>query len=406
MSNEAEAPERDCAHCHAELDDVFGPVIDENEKPRRVLYKSLGKFSRKVPAKLGRMLEAAMKATATDVHLKTGETPYFRISGRLVAKPEFGTLSPDYMSELVEEITSRQDKENLEMRGDCDLGIAIEGIARFRVNVFVERNNYAIALRLLPSRIPEFEDLGLPVEVCKGLASLARGLVLVTGPTGSGKTTTLAAMINYINRNYSVNVVTIEDPIEYIHVNRKALISQREVGRDAITFDSALRSALRQDPDVILVGEMRDLETIRTALTAAETGHLVLCTLHTNSATSTIERIIDVFPSQQQAQIRLQLSMALAGILTQALLPGTHDSKKDRVLAVESLIVTPAVRNMVRECKTYQLYSLMQSGKLKGMQTLDSDLARLVREGLVDLKVARAICHHPEEFSKDLIAYA
>jgi twitching motility protein PilT len=266
------------------------------------------------------------------------------------------------------------------------------------VNVFYERDNIGIALRTIPQRIPKIDELGLPVEVCKEFSLKPRGIVLVTGPTGSGKSTSLAAMINFINENRPCNIITIEDPIEYKHVSKTAMISQREVGADTVSFARALRSALRQDPDVILLGEMRDLETISTALTAAETGHLVFATLHTNSAVSSVDRIIDVFPSHQQAQIRLQLSMALQGILSQTLLPRTREMGGGRVVAVETLVATHGIRNMIREAKTHQLPTALESGSKWGMKTLDMDLKRLVLEGKISLDTAISTCHHPEEF--------
>jgi twitching motility protein PilT len=287
----------------------------------------------------------------TDLHLRANDFPIFRLHGKLLRDKSYKILSPEDMKKVAMGIISDYQKNNLEEKGDCDLAYEIPGISRFRVNVFYERDNIGIALRTIPQRIPTIEDLLLP-EVTKELAVKPRGIVLVTGPTGSGKSTTLAAMINYINDLRPLNIITIEDPIEYKHTSRVAMISQREIGSDTISFVAALRSALRQDPDVILLGEMRDLETISTALTAAETGHLVFATLHTNSAVSSVDRIIDVFPAHQQAQIRLQLSMAIQGILSQALLPRTKEAGGGRIAAVEVMVATHGIRNMIREAKS------------------------------------------------------
>jgi twitching motility protein PilT len=310
----------------------------------------------------------------------------------------YPVFTPEETKKVALSIINDYQKNNLEENGDCDLAYEIPGISRFRVNVFYERDNIGIALRTIPQRIPKIEDLGIPVDVCKELSLKPRGLVLVTGPTGSGKSTSLAAMINFINENRPCNIITIEDPIEYKHVSKTAMVSQREVGADTLSFARALRSALRQDPDVILLGEMRDLETISTALTAAETGHLVFATLHTNSAVSSVDRIIDVFPAHQQAQIRLQVSMGLQGILSQTLLPRTRETGGGRVVAVETLVATHGIRNMIREAKTHQLPTALESGSKWGMKTLDMDLKRLVLEQKISLETALSVCHHPEEF--------
>jgi len=338
----------------------------------------------------------------TDLHIRADDFPIYRLHGKLIRDKSYGIFSAEDTKKTALAMINDYQKNNLEENGDCDLAYEITGISRFRVNIFYERDNIAIALRTIPQRVPKIEELGIPEDVCKELSLKPRGIVLVTGPTGSGKSTSLAAMINFINENRACNIITIEDPIEYKHISKTAMISQREIGSDTISFQRALRSALRQDPDVILLGEMRDLETISTALTAAETGHLVFATLHTNSAVSSVDRIIDVFPSHQQAQIRLQLSMALVGILSQTLLPRTRESGGGRVVAVETLIATHGIRNMIREAKTHQLPTALESGSKYGMKTLDMDLLRLVKEGKLAVETAIGVCHNPEEFRTNL----
>ncbi len=352
-----------------------------------------------------RVLKRACLENCTDVHLQAGEYPILRFNGKLRKFEDFQIISASLIREIALSLMNDHHKRIFDRQGDCDLGIELPEGARFRANVYLERGHYAISFRLIPSRIPAFEELGLNSRICRSLAVQPRGLVLITGPTGAGKTTTLAAMIDYVNSTRPCKIVTIEDPIEYRHINNRSLIVQREIGTDAVTFHQSLRSALRQDPDVILVGELRDLETITTALTAAETGHLVLSTLHTNSAIATIERIIDVFPPHQQTQIRLQLSMTLAGIISQLLVPATEESELGRVLATETLIITPAVRHMIRESKTHQLNSLMETGSQLGMHTFDKDLAKLVREKKISSDTALAICHFPEDFKREMAAY-
>ena len=351
------------------------------------------------------ILQKACKETSTDIHMQSGEYPILRCNGKLVKAEEFPILSAAKVREIALSLMNDHHRRIFDKQGDCDLGVELPEGARFRVNVYLERGHYAVSFRLIPSHIPGFVDLGLPERVCRSLALRPRGLVLITGPTGAGKTTTLAAMVDYINSTRACKIITIEDPIEYRHINRRSLIVQREIGTDAVSFHHSLRSALRQDPDVILVGELRDLETITTALTAAETGHLVLSTLHTNSAISTIERIIDVFPPHQQTQIRLQLSMTLMGIISQLLVPATDESQLGRVLSTETLMITPGVRHMIRESKTHQISSLMETGSQLGMHTFDKDLGRLVREKKLTSEAALAVCHQPEEFKREMAAY-
>jgi twitching motility protein PilT len=338
----------------------------------------------------------------TDIHLRVGDYPVFRGGGKLYRATGLPLLDAAAVCEMAESILHGPQRQRLVRQGDCDLSVEVTGAARYRVNVFLERGHYAIAARIIPEAIPGFEQLGLPVNVCQRLSLKSRGLVLVTGPTGSGKTTTLAAMVDYINQHHPSNIITIEDPIEYRHHNKQAVITQREIGHDTADFTSALRSALRQDPDVILVGEMRDLETMRIALTAAETGHLVLGTLHTNSAASTVERIVDSFGAEHQPQIRLQLSMTLSGIICQALLPSSTAQLGGRVLACEVLINNMAISTLIREVKPHQLNSAVQMGTADGMRTFDTDLIRLIREGKITMDQALSVCHKPEDFRQEL----
>jgi len=354
------------------------------------------------PFDLDEVLIKGFQNDCTDLHIRTDDYPIFRLHGKLIRDKTYEIFTPEAAKKLALSMINDYQKNNLEENGDCDLAYEIPGVSRFRVNIFYERDNIAIALRTIPQRVPKISELGIPEEVCKELSLKPRGLVLVTGPTGSGKSTSLAAMINFINENRPCNIITIEDPIEYKHISKTAMISQRELGSDTVSFTRALRSALRQDPDVILLGEMRDLETISTALTAAETGHLVFATLHTNSAVSSVDRIIDVFPAHQQAQIRLQLSMALQGILSQTLLPRTKESGGGRVVATETLVATHGIRNMIREAKSHQIPTALESGSKYGMKTLDMDLKRLVQEGKITMETALGICFHPEEFRQSM----
>jgi twitching motility protein PilT len=299
--------------------------------------------------------------------------------------------------EVVYSILTNDQRQRLETDWQLDFAYAIPGTARFRVNAYVQRQAIAAAFRLIPQELPSIDDLGLPA-VLHDFARKPRGMVLVTGPTGSGKSTSLAAVIDEINRTRDEHIMTIEDPIEFLHGHKRCIINQREIGADAQTFAGGLKAALRQDPDVILVGEMRDLETIHTALTAAETGHLVFATLHTQDAPQTIDRIIDVFPPSQQQQVRVQLSVALQGIVTQQLLP-TADGA-GRVAACEVLLATPAIRNLIREGKTHQIYSSLQTGASLGMQTMDAALATLVRSGKITQKLAEARSSTPDELRR------
>ena len=341
------------------------------------------------------LLRSMVARNASDLHIKPGSPPVLRIDGSLEAMEEGSVSSPDMEAFLVRMASGAQ-REALLRDLELDLAYSLAGVARFRVNVFFQRGSLGLAIRVVPLQVKTADALGLP-SVCKDLAVKPRGLVLVTGPTGSGKSTTLAAMIDHLNNLERRHVITIEDPIEFLHRDRKCIIAQRELGGDTRSFGEALKHVLRQDPDVILVGEMRDLETISTAITAAETGHLVLATLHTTSAPQTVDRIIDVFPPYQQQQIRFQLSVVLEGIICQALL---QRSGGGRVAAFEVLVVTAAVRNLIREGKTFQIPTIMQLGGQLGMQTLDHAIANLVRQGHVSLEDGLMRATSPEDMKK------
>jgi twitching motility protein PilT len=331
---------------------------------------------------IDRLLETVVRENASDLHLTTGQPPVIRSSGHMV-RLETKTLTADDMIGLMKSVTPERNQQDIQEEGQTDFGFAFGDKARFRANVFKQRGNIAMVLRRIPSEFLTFEQLGLP-PVISDLLERPNGLILVTGPTGSGKTTTLASMINHLNDTVDHHIITLEDPIEYYHENKKCTINQRAVGLDVRTFPLALRAALRQDPDVILVGEMRDLETIEAAITAAETGHVVFGTLHTRGAQGTIDRIIDVFPTTQQAQIRTQLSTSIIGILSQALLP---KKPKGVVAAYELLVVTSAISNLIREGKSYRINSSIQTGKKFGMQLLDESLFDLWKSGQCDESV-------------------
>ena len=343
------------------------------------------------------LLLEVMARRASDLHITAGSKPMIRVRGHLVAMDEFPVLDPTDTREVVYSILNNDQRQRLETDWQIDFAYAIPGQGRFRVNAYFQRAAIGAAFRLIPAQITPIDDLGLP-PVVHEFTRKPRGLVLVTGPTGSGKSTSLAAMIDEINATREEHILTIEDPIEFLHSHRKCIVNQRELGSDAQSFAAALKAALRQDPDVILVGEMRDLETISTALTAAETGHLVFATLHTQDAPQTIDRIIDVFPSHQQAQVRVMLSVALQGVMTQQLLPTADGSA--RVCACEVLVPTAAVRNLIREGKTHQIPSAMQTGSSVGLQTMDTALAQLVRAGKITRRLAEARSSTPEELKR------
>ena len=343
------------------------------------------------------LLMEVVSRRASDLHITAGAHPTVRVRGHLTPLEDYPKLSGSDTREIVYSILNNDQRQRLETNWQLDFAYSIPGHARFRVNAYFQRGALGAAFRLIPFELSSLEQLGLPASVYE-LTRKPRGFVLVTGPTGSGKSTTLAAMIDEINRTREEHILTIEDPIEFLHGHKKCIVNQRELGADAQSFAEALKAALRQDPDVILVGEMRDLETISTALTAAETGHLVFATLHTQDTAQTIDRIIDVFPSHQQGQVRVQLAMALQGIVTQQLLP-TADGK-ERVVACEVLIPTPAVRNLIREGKTHQIYSVLQTSSSQGMQTMDASLATLVRQGTITQKLAESRSSTPEELNR------
>jgi twitching motility protein PilT len=343
------------------------------------------------------LLLEVLERRASDLHITAGAKPAIRVRGRLTPLDDYPVLTPTDTREVIYSILTNDQRQRLETEWQIDFAYAIPNVARFRVNAYFQRSALGAAFRLIPFEIKSIEDLGLPT-VCHELAHKPRGFVLVTGPTGSGKSTSLAAIIDEINRTREDHILTIEDPIEFLHPHKKCVVNQREIGSDATSFAAGIKAALRQDPDVILVGEMRDLETIHTALTAAETGHLVFATLHTQDAPQTIDRIIDVFPPSQQQQVRVQLSVALQGVVTQQLLP-TADGA-GRVVAAEVMIPTPAVRNLIREGKTHQILSAMQTGSAAGMQTMDAALATLVRQGRITQKLAEARSSQPDELRR------
>jgi twitching motility protein PilT len=342
------------------------------------------------------VLIQVMERNASDLHLTAGAPPMIRHHGRLHAL-DYPKLTPQLTREIIYSILTNEQRQRLETDWQIDFAYSIPGRARFRVNAYFQRASIGAALRLIPSDMPKLETLGLP-PILDSFVEKPRGFVLVTGPTGSGKSTTLAAMLDKINATRHEHIMTIEDPIEFLHRHQKCIVNQRELGGDAKSFGLALKAALRQDPDVILVGEMRDLETISTALTAAETGHLVFATLHTQDTAQTVDRIVDVFPPEQQQQVRVQLSVALQGICAQQLLP-TADGR-GRAVATEVLVPTPAVRNLIREGKTHQIYSTLQTGGAHGMQTMDAALATLVREHKISRELAEARSSTPEELRR------
>jgi twitching motility protein PilT len=343
------------------------------------------------------VLTKMVEVRASDVHLTAGFPPAVRVRGRIVPMDDYPPLSPQETREIVYSILNDSQRKRFENQQQLDFAYAIPGVARFRVNCFFQRGAISAAFRLIPTEIQSLESLGLPL-VLEEFTRKPRGFVLLTGPTGSGKSTTLASMVDMINEEREEHILTIEDPIEFLHSHKKCIVNQREIGADALDFAVALRAALREDPDVILVGEMRDLETVSTALTAAETGHLVFATLHTQSTAQTVDRIIDVFPPHQQQQVRMQLSIALQGIVTQQLLPTADGSA--RIVGCEVLVPTPAIRNLIREGKTHQIYSALQTSGAMGMQTMDSHLAQLVRAGKITRSLAEQRASVPEELKR------
>jgi twitching motility protein PilT len=340
----------------------------------------------KEPKDLVEMLEIMIEKNASDLHVTVGAKPKIRVSGDLIDIEEYDALTPSSAQNLCYSIMTELQKKKLEENFDVDFSFGVSKLSRFRANVYIQRGTVAGAFRVIPYEIPPFDTLGIPTVV-QQFANLPKGIVLVTGPTGSGKSTTLAALINKINKERRVHIITVEDPIEFTYSHERALIDQREIGSDVPSFESALKHILRQDPDIILVGEMRDLETIQAAITTAETGHLVFATLHTNSAPETINRIIDVFPPNQQSQVRTQLSVSLQGIVTQTLIK--RKDGKGRILAMEVLIPNAAIRNLIRENKIPQIYSTMQMGQAEtGMITMNQSLINLYKRGLISYESA------------------
>ncbi len=343
------------------------------------------------------LLERVVDLGGSDLHLTVGIHPSVRVHGDIKPLTEFPVMTGSEIRRMIFAILTQKQRERFENDLELDTSHSVPGLGRFRVNVFLQRDAVGSVMRVIPFEVVPFEKLGLPQSVLQ-FAHLPRGLVLVTGPTGSGKSTTLASMIDIVNVSKPCHIMTVEDPIEFLHNHKKAVVNQREVGEDTYSFAAALKHVLRQDPDVILVGEMRDLETISTALTAAETGHLVFATLHTQDAPQSVDRIIDVFPAHQQQQVRTQLSSALQGVVTQQLVP-TRDGR-GRAVAAEVLVATPAVRNLIREGKTHQIYSAMQAGGKFGMQTMDMSLASLVKAGRISRELAVERCANEQDFGR------
>ncbi|QUH20671.1 type IV pilus twitching motility protein PilT [Alkaliphilus sp. B6464] len=332
------------------------------------------------------LLKIAIDLKASDLHITVAVPPIVRVNGKL-QKIDNQPITPEISAKLIKDVLTQEELNKLDAKGELDLSFAYSGLGRFRVNAFKQRGSYSMALRVVALNIPTIEELGLPI-ITKELARKQRGLILVTGPTGSGKSTTLAAMVDLINDERNCHILTLEDPIEYLHKHKKSIVNQREIGNDSISFANALRSALRQDPDVILVGEMRDLETISTAITAAETGHLVLSTLHTLGAAKTVDRIIDVFPPHQQQQIKIQLSSVLEGVISQQLIPRADGT--GRIGAYEVMATTPAIRNLIREGKSHQIQTSIQTGVKFGMRAMDQSITELYKKGLVSKEWAFA----------------
>ena len=343
---------------------------------------------------ISELLAFSVKNNASDLHLSSGMPPMIRVHGD-VRRINLPAMMHQDVHGMIYDIMSDSQRKTYEERLECDFSFDIPGLARFRVNAFNQDRGAAAVFRTIPSKVLTLQDLNCP-KVFADLALRPRGLILVTGPTGSGKSTTLAAMVNHVNENLNSHIITIEDPIEFVHESKRCLINQREVGPHTLSFDNALRSALREDPDVILVGEMRDLETIRLALTAAETGHLVFGTVHTSSAAKTIDRVVDVFPAEEKEMVRSMLSESVVAIISQTLLKRKDDS--GRIAAHEIMIATPAIRNLIRENKIAQMYSTIQTSNNVGMQTLDQNLTELVRRNAISAATARAMAKTPENF--------
>ena len=372
----------------AAIESAYGPVDTDGDQ--RLVGEG-------IDPELHRMFKRVQEIDASDLHLAAGQPPVVRILGDLHRLTDFEVLSASRIRELVYSIITKRQQQTFEDTHELDTNYTVPGVARYRVNIYLKRNGVAVSFRQIPFTVVPFERLGLP-EAVRMFSELPRGLVLVTGPTGSGKSTTLASIIDLVNQNRPCHIITIEEPIEFVHESKMALVTQRDVGTDTESFATALRQALRQDPDVILVGEMRDLETISTAVTAAETGHLVFATLHTQDAAQTIDRIVDAFPAEQQGQVRIQLASTLQGIVTQQLVP-TADGTARAVVA-EVLVATPAIRNLIRDGKIHQVYPMLQSGRKFDMNTMDEHLGNLVSEGRITMEAALLRCRDGNELKR------
>jgi twitching motility protein PilT len=378
--------------------DTLTPPRPRHGAPRPVPHASPAVDDRgDTRAELDTMLTRLVQQGGSDLHLTVGAPPRVRIHGDLVEMPDYPELAPDDTAALVRAVLSDDQWQRFEQELEIDIAYSIPGVSRFRVNCFQQRNAYGAVMRAIPFQIKPLHELGVPNQI-ERFAYLPRGLVLVTGPTGSGKTTTLASLLDLANSTRKDHIVTIEDPIEFLHPHRRCLVNQREVGVDTKGFAEALKRVLRQDPDIILVGELRDLETVSTALTAAETGHLVLATLHTQSAAQTIDRVIDIFPPHQQQEIRAQLSTALQGVVTQALVKRADGL--GRTVVCEVMFATAAIRNLIREGKNHQIPSFMQSSGADGMLTFDQHLAQRVHEGVISYEQGLELCHAVEEYKR------
>ncbi len=342
------------------------------------------------------LLQLTIDRKASDLHIISGIPPYLRIEGNLIPVDDEEILTPDVIEKFIKEILTSEQLERLTVNKEIDFSLAFSQNSRFRVNAYTQKGNCALAFRRIPIEIPEIDDLGLP-KILHSFTGLKQGFILVTGPTGHGKSTTLAAMLNEINQMRSCHIVTIEDPIEFVFKPKKSIISQREMGRDTHSWQIALRSVLREDPDVVLVGEMRDYETIASALTVAETGHLVFATLHTNSAAQTIDRIVDVFPEEQQEQVKLQLSNVIEAVFSMRLVPSITGK---RVVAYEVMLGTSAIKTAIREGKTHQIDNIIQTSTEVGMNTIEMSLAKLVKQGVVDVETAQLFSLRPEELMR------
>jgi twitching motility protein PilT len=375
------------------------PVGAQESKATETAYgrSALEESSEFEAGLLTELLIEVLDRGCSDLHISAGARPTLRVNGSLDQMDDRPVMTPPVIQRMLYAILTQKQREKFEEELELDFAYAVPGKARFRVNLYRQRDALGAAFRLIPYEIKALEELGIPPSIAN-FAMLPRGFVLVTGPTGSGKSTTLASLVDLANRNRRDHIMTVEDPIEFLHRHKSCLVNQREVGEDTWSFQNALKHVLRQDPDIILVGEMRDLETISVALTAAETGHLVFATLHTQDAAQTIDRVIDVFPPHQQQQIRVQLAGALQGVVCQTLAK-TADGR-GRAAATEVLVATPAVRNLIREGKTHQIYSALQAGAKHGMHTMDQHLSELVKAGRITYDVGLEKCHHIEDFNR------